>query len=153
MKKTMLQHEQICNLIPHAGDMCLLDVVQSWDEQTIICLSETHQRKSNPLRNNEILPMSSLIEYGAQAMAVHGGLLAEAEGKRMQAGYLAALRDVHMANGDLFAIENELVIEARRVTANGGNMIYMLRVTSANQELVRGRATVVARFDGEESSL
>jgi predicted hotdog family 3-hydroxylacyl-ACP dehydratase len=48
--------------------------------------------RTNPLRNNGSLPVSALIEYGAQAMAVHGALIAKDLTKQIQEGYLAALK-------------------------------------------------------------
>jgi predicted hotdog family 3-hydroxylacyl-ACP dehydratase len=39
------------------------------------------------LRNNGSLPVSALIEYGAQAMAVHGALIAKDLTEQIQEGY------------------------------------------------------------------
>ncbi len=40
----------IRTLIPHSGLMCLLDSVIEWDDQSIICISNTHRDPANPLR-------------------------------------------------------------------------------------------------------
>jgi predicted hotdog family 3-hydroxylacyl-ACP dehydratase len=50
-------------------------------------ITQTHQKNDNPLRNNGSLPVSALIEYGAQAMAVHGALIAKDLTKQIQEGY------------------------------------------------------------------
>lgn len=143
----MLNHKEICKLIPHSGDMCLLDSVKSWDKTNIICTSNSHIKKDNPLRNNMGLPMLSLLEYGAQAMAMHGSLLAESDGLVMAEGYLAALREIQVAQGLLSDIEDELKISAKRIYAEGGNMIYTMTAHANNTLLISGRATVIAKFN------
>lgn len=142
----VIGHDEICELIPHAGKMCLLDAVKSWDEKSIICTTNTHQKASNPLRNREGLPMLSLVEYGAQAVAVHGALLAKKESMVMEEGYLAALRDVQLAQGCLSDIANELEVGAERIYVDAGNMIYTMVVRNRNKVLVNARVTVVAKF-------
>ena len=142
----MLEHDEICELIPHAGDMCLLDSVQEWDESSITCISLAHHNKDNPLRNENGLPMSSLVEFGAQAMAIHGCLLAEKEDIGMVEGYLGALRDVQFSEGWLSDIEDALEIYAERLFADAGNMIYIMRIKAQGKILANGRATVISKF-------
>jgi len=141
-----MEHDEICKLIPHAGDMCLLDTVKSWDEKNIVCTSNTHKKADNPLRNNNGLPMLSLLEYGAQAVAVHGCLFAKNENVIMEEGYLAALRDVRVVQGWLSDVVDELEVGAERIYADAGNMIYTMTVQAGNKILLSARATVVARF-------
>lgn len=145
-----MEHDEICELIPHAGDMCLLDAVKSWDDKNILCTSNTHQKTDNPLRNSNGLPMLSLLEYGAQAAAVHGCLLAKKENVIMEEGYLAALRDVQVAQGWLSDIADELEVGAERIYADAGNMIYTMTIQARNKILVSARATVVAKFRHSE---
>jgi len=142
----MLEHQAICELIPHAGEMCMLDAVKDWNENSITCLSRAHRNKDNPLRNHNGLPMSSLIEFGAQAMAVHGCLLVGDEDTVMAEGYLAALRNVSFAEGWLSDIEEELEIYAECLFADEGNMIYAMKIESQGKVLISARATVVSTF-------
>ncbi|MDD3577131.1 MAG: 3-hydroxylacyl-ACP dehydratase, partial [Halothiobacillus sp.] len=74
-----LDHQEIAARIPHQGSMCLLDRVIDWDEQKIECSAISHQAMDNPLRRNNRLGAAIGIEYAAQAMAVHGALLAARE--------------------------------------------------------------------------
>lgn len=149
----MLKHDEICALIPHTGEMCLIDAVKSWDEKSIICITNSHRKEGHPLRNSEGLPMLSLLEYGAQAMAVHGCLLAKKEAFIMTEGYLAALRDVQLAQGWLSDIEDELEIGVERVYAEAGNMIYTMSISANKKILASGRATVVAKFSNSTAGL
>lgn len=147
LNKDIIEKNEICDLIPHTGTMCLLDKVTQWDDKHIVCYSNTHQDKNNPLRNKNILPVSALIEYGAQAMAIHGGLLALASNEKMQEGYLAALRDVTLEQGDVSSMDMALCIEAEQKIASGGNMVYEFSVKAGEKLLANGRATVVAIFN------
>jgi predicted hotdog family 3-hydroxylacyl-ACP dehydratase len=144
----MFSNSELCKLIPHSGKMCLIDSVDKWDSESIICTTETHQNQDNPLLFNGILPVSALIEYGAQAMAIHGAIIAKESGEKMQEGYLAALKDVEFfSNLDISNISSSLIIEATRKFASQGNMIYEFLITSTGDRLISGRATVVAVFN------
>lgn len=140
----MIKHDELCSLIPHSFDMCLLDRVGSWDNDKIICYSNSHLLPGNPLRREESLSSVHLLEYAAQAMAVHGGLQNREQGKQMTEGYLAALRDVNIDLCELDKLQAELKIEANKILSQDGNMIYSFKVLSAETELASGRATVVA---------
>lgn len=141
-----MKKSELCNLIPHSGNMCLLDDIIEWDDTHVICITTSHTDDNNPLRNEHGLPMMALIEYAAQAMAIHGGLRAKLASEKMQSGYLAALRDVTLADG--YASDNcdSLLIEANQLMASAGNMIYQFTVKQGEECLASGRATVVALF-------
>lgn len=142
----LISKSQLCDLIPHAGSMCLLDSVLSWDAQQIRCQSNTHQDADNPLRNEQGLSAVALVEYGAQAMAVHGGLIADQKGEQVKEGYLAALRDIKLTDGLVDHISSTLTIEAEKIMAAEGNMIYQFHVRADDEILASGRATVVAKL-------
>ncbi|HED33709.1 MAG TPA: 3-hydroxylacyl-ACP dehydratase [Gammaproteobacteria bacterium] len=136
--------------------MCLLDSIKSWNKKQILCVVSSHQKENHPLRNSEGLPMTSLIEYGAQAIAVHGCLSAD-NSSVMKEGYLVALRDIKLAQGWLSDIQSEIEIFAECIYAESGNMIYSILVhaltnTDMSDEhekiiLASGRITVMATFN------
>lgn len=140
----MIKHNELCSLIPHSFDMCLLDRVEFWDKDKIICHSNSHLLATNPLRREDSLSSVHLLEYAAQAMAVHGSLHNRERGLQMTEGYLAALRDVNINLCELNKIQTELRIEANNILSQGGNMIYAFTVSSAETEMVSGRATVIS---------
>ena len=140
----MIKRDELCNLIPHSFDMCLLNRVEFWDKDKIICYSDSHLLKNNPLRREEKLSSIHVLEYAAQAMAVHGGLHNRKQGLKMTEGYLAALRDVKLHLCDLDKLQTELRIEANKILSQDGNMIYAFTVSSTEIELASGRATVIA---------
>ena len=139
----MIEHDEICELIPHSGQMCLLDRVIRWDETSIECESGSHMLSDNPLRNEGSLPSICLVEFGAQAMAVHGSLLAREQGRKFGNGYLAALRDLQIVSRDVSQTSSNLQIEAEKLMAQGGSLIYKFWIKIHNICVVQGRATVV----------
>ena len=141
-----ITHSDICHMLPHAGAMCLLDEVMAWDDKRITCLATTHLDKHNPLRNANGLPVIALLEYGAQAMAVHACLYAQQSGQKLEEGYLAALREVKFTSEYLPDTEDKLEICAEQLFASEGNLAYLLSVSLAGVELIAGRATAVGRF-------
>ena len=58
----------IASLIPHAGSMCLLDAVDTYDQQRIVCSASSHRATHNPLRHADQLSIQTGIEYAAQAV-------------------------------------------------------------------------------------
>ena len=76
--------------------MCLWDEVIEWTPQRIHLRARNHRDPAHPLRSGDQLRAIHLCEYGAQAMAVHGGLRAQAAGGVAKPGLLVALRAVQL---------------------------------------------------------
>lgn len=140
--------------IPHKGRMCLLDEVVSWDATRIRCRSATHRAADNPLRAHGRLGAACGIEYAAQAMAVHGALVAASaplastvatsvRGTMGAAlGFLASVRNVVLYVPQLDDLEADLFASAQRITGDGRTVLYEFTVcTSA--PVLSGRASIV----------
>lgn len=141
-----IDHARIAALIPHAGTMCLLDSVLHWDGTGIRCSARNHHDPANPLRGPQGLGMLAGIEYCAQAMAVHGALLAEAVGERLAPGYLAAVRGVRLQGERLDTVPGPLLAEARRLMGQGGLLMYEVALYDGDERLLlEGRITVAER--------
>jgi predicted hotdog family 3-hydroxylacyl-ACP dehydratase len=141
----MATDNTIAGLIPHAGSMCLLERVIEWTPERVMLATTTHRALDNPLRSGGRLRAIHLCEYGAQAMAVHGGLVAGAAGETGQPGLLVALRDVRLLVEYIDDLPGELVVEADRLHATPVSWQYRFRVLHAGKELVSGRAAVMLR--------
>lgn len=140
----MLPKTDWAHLIPHAGTMCLLDVVASWDARSIHALSASHARADNPLRSAQGLHAIHLAEYGAQAMAVHGALLARAQGVTApRPGLLVSLRDVQLAAEYVDRLAGHLAIHAECLYADGGGAQYAFHVEHDGRLLASGRAAII----------
>jgi predicted hotdog family 3-hydroxylacyl-ACP dehydratase len=135
----------IASHIPHHGSMCLLDAVEAWDEDHIRCSSTTHCAADNPLRNGGRLGALNAIEYAAQAMAVHGALLADAAHAATppSPGFLGSARGVSCLVERLDDIEAPLSIRAQRLSADSRTLLYAFTVSAAERLLVQGRVAVV----------
>lgn len=142
----MLDHRGIAALIPHQGAMCLLETVVTCSEAAIDCLAVSHRDPANPLRAEGRLGAANGIEYAAQAMAVHGALLA-GQHEAPRQGYLASVRSVRLLVERLDDLPQTLDIHAERLSSDGNNILYQFALSHAGQLLLDGRAAVVLDAD------
>ena len=143
MTPQTLDRDGIARRIPHSGTMCLLERLERWDAEAIHCSTSTHTHVDNPLRTASGLLAPNAIEYAAQAMALHGGLLA-AEGSTPSAGFLASARNVRMAVARLDDIEGPLEVHARRLSGDATQVLYEFALQDARgQAVADGRAVVI----------
>lgn len=139
----MLAREQIAALVPHAGSMCLWDEVVSWDAERIRLRAHNHRDPAHPLRSGNVLRAVHLCEYGAQAMAVHGGLLALQDGGRARPGMLVALRGVELHVVRIDDLSGALECEAEALVVGDSGQQYAFRITHDGILLATGRAAVM----------
>ena len=138
-----LDRAGIAQRIPHSGSMCLLERLESWDADAIHCSTTTHAQDDNPLRTESGLLAPNAIEYAAQAMALHGGLLA-ADGSTPSAGFLASARNVKLAVARLDDIDGALQVRAKRLSGDDRQILYEFTVKAEDgRSLAEGRAVVV----------
>ena len=130
-------------LIPHRGAMCLLDALVAWDDERIHLTAVSHRDAGNPLRSDDRLRAVHLCEYGAQAMAVHGGLLAQRAGTVAAPGFLVALRAVGLHVARIDDLPQALAVYAEKLAAGEGSWQYAFRVEHAGVLLATGRAAVM----------
>jgi predicted hotdog family 3-hydroxylacyl-ACP dehydratase len=135
--------DAILALVPHQGAMCLWDAVDAWDGQRIVVRAGNHRDPGHPLRSHDRLRAVHLCEYGAQAMAVHGGLLARGGGMRARPGLLVALRGIELHVDRIDDLAGDLVGTADIVAASDHSWQYAFRIVHATRLLAEGRATVV----------
>jgi predicted hotdog family 3-hydroxylacyl-ACP dehydratase len=145
----VLQHGDIAMRIPHQGAMCLLDRVTAWDGSQIFCEAVSHGASDNPLRAYGRLGAACGVEYAAQAMAVHGALIAEAGAASAKAapeskvGYLVSVRGVTLHVERLDDLGGALAIHAERVTGDAASILYSFTLHAKGVLLVSGRAVVL----------
>lgn len=154
-----LDHDAIAARIPHAGRMCLLDRVLSWDADHLECIARLQTGAAfHPLARNGRLPATAAIEYAAQAMALHGGLVQEraaqedgvlpdgpenrASRQGPRRGFLAGLRTVRLHTR---WIDDGLPLLAIRVARFAGDDVQVLYdfEVSGDGPIAQGRAVVV----------
>ncbi|KAF1715515.1 phosphotransferase [Pseudoxanthomonas yeongjuensis] len=143
----MIGHDQIEALIPHKGAMCLWGEVVDWDPQRIRLRSSSHRDPAHPLRSHERLRAVHLCEYGAQAMAVHGGLRAREGRQTARPGVLVALRGVELHCLRIDDLSGALECEAEVLAEGEGSQQYAFRISHAGTLLAEGRAAVMLQDD------
>ncbi len=149
MSFPLLQHADIAKRIPHQGSMCLLDSVTAWDLNQISCEASSHRDANNPLRANNRLGAACGIEYAAQAMAVHGALVAEAQAQnddaieRPKVGYLVSVRGVILHAERLDNLSSPLSIHVQRLSGDTATILYSFTVHAEKLLLLEGRAAVL----------
>ncbi|WP_051464433.1 phosphotransferase [Pseudoxanthomonas suwonensis] len=135
--------------------MCLWDEVVDWNAHGIRLRARNHVDPGHPLRARDHvdpghplrardrLHAVALCEYGAQAMAVHGGLLAQAQGGRAAAGVLVALREVELRVERIDDLPGAIEGEAELVAASEASQQYVFRLFHEGRLLAQGRAAAM----------
>jgi predicted hotdog family 3-hydroxylacyl-ACP dehydratase len=132
------------HLIPHAGNMCLLEAVRRFDDTTIHAVTRSHQHADHPLRTMHGLHAVHLAEYGAQATAVHGALLARSRGtESVRPGRLVSLREfvLHVETLDGLSIALDIVAQCLYADESGAQ--YNFRIEHGGVLLASGRVAVI----------
>lgn len=144
----------ISDHIPHKGNMLLLDCVERWDDEQILCVASSHRSTSNPLRAGGRLGAVCSVEYAAQAMAAHDALVRAKEGdepQRAGAGYIASVRELCMEITRLDDIEGDLAVSATRLAAHS-SLLYSFVISTDRRMLVKGRIIIFVEPDALQSS-
>lgn len=124
--------------------MCLLGAVLAWNDNVIHASATSHADAGHPLRGKDGLHAIHLAEYGAQAMAVHGALLARRQGElQPRPGRLVSLRDMVLEVEYVNGANGRLDVHAERLYADESGAQYAFRVEQAGRVLVSGRAAVI----------
>ena len=143
-----LSPAEFAPLIPHAGAMNLLGRVLAYDEESLHAVTACHRRADHPLRRAGRLATVMGIEFAAQAMAIHGALMAGGDSARP--GYLALVREVRWTVERLDAVADDLDIRVRRLFVQTDSSLYEFSLRSAERLLLEGRAAVF--FGGGSAS-
>jgi predicted hotdog family 3-hydroxylacyl-ACP dehydratase len=137
-----LTKDDLAAFLPHAGSMRLLDRAASWDESSIRCHTKTHHDPENPLRRGACLEAVAGIEYAAQAMGVHVGLLYGGRSPDGSIGYVGGVREVVFGIDRLDDCPDELTIDATRLFTGYDSYLYRFVISSGGREVMSGRASI-----------
>lgn len=142
----MIDRAQIESLIPHKGTMCLWDQVIDWSNERIVLKADNHRNSHHPLRSQQQLRAIHLCEYGAQAMAVHGGLQASQQQSKAKAGLLVALRGVQIYIARIDQLPHALTCTANVLIQTADSQQYDFQIRHQDQLLAQGRAAVILQI-------
>jgi predicted hotdog family 3-hydroxylacyl-ACP dehydratase len=142
----------LAQVIPHSGRMVLLDGVQEWDENYIVCIAKSHCDKDNPLRVNHALSTIHTIEYAAQAASFHAALVSMKAARPLEglekfgaiaSAFLAIVRDFSFLDDNLDSFGDLLILRAERIMTGPRILQYSINATIGIKELSRGLITLV----------
>ena len=134
--------EEIRQLVPHQGAMCLLDAVEFWDASRIVCTTGQHRSPGNPLAQEGRLSAVNAIEFAAQAMAVHGALSAPPQ-SRPASGMLLSVRACRFHCDRLDQVAEVLHVRANKVAGSQLMLMYEFGLFAGARCLAEGRASVL----------
>lgn len=135
----MRSRPEIDGLLPHGPSMILLDAVESWTATDIVCVTNSHRRSGNPLRRAGVLPAFAVIEYAAQAMAIHGALTGNGEAR---AGVLGSVRHLRMHVASLDDVPDALRVCASLRRGEARCAVYSFSIRTDSAEIASGQAAV-----------
>ncbi|WP_424813366.1 phosphotransferase [Roseococcus sp. YIM B11640] len=135
-----LLRQEIEQLVPHRGAMCLLDRAVLWDFSQILCETERHRDPGNPLRRDGLLPAVCGVEFALQAMALHGALTS---GAPQPVGFVSSLRDLALHVDRLEDLADPLRIEAVALVAEASGFIYRFGISAGDRLLIEGQAAII----------
>lgn len=137
-------HGWIAARVPHQGRMCLLDRVERMGAGEAVCSAISHTDADNPLREGGRLGAACGVEYAAQAMALHGALIAQARGgPPASMGFLVSLRSVKLHVVRLDDVGERITIQVSNEADNGDHSVYRFALHANDRPLLDGRAVVM----------
>lgn len=133
----------IGSLLPHAGTARMIERVMRWDRESIVAATTRHRATDNPLRKDGRLAAVHLAEFGAQAMAIHGGLLTTADGGTPRPALLVSARDLAVSRDYIDELPGELEVTARVLLASAAGFQYSFEVRHAGEFIASGRVAAM----------
>ncbi|HTT09980.1 MAG TPA: hydroxymyristoyl-ACP dehydratase [Burkholderiaceae bacterium] len=134
--------DRIEHLLPHVGAMRMIAAVVRWSDEDIECTVLSHRDAANPMRIDGRLPAVCGLEYGAQAMALHGALVAGRDAKP-RVGLLVAAHELAWQVARLDTIAGALTVCARCLLGSAYQVAYEFDLRDGVRSLVHGRASVM----------
>jgi predicted hotdog family 3-hydroxylacyl-ACP dehydratase len=108
----------------------------------------SHRDPCNPLKRGGRLDAICGIEYGLQAMAVHGALL---DGTPHRPGFLSSLRNIEIVECNLAMLAAPLQVEADLLLRENRGLIYRFSISAGGTCYVGGQASImIPAAPGEE---
>lgn len=121
-------NDPIAELLPHAGEMILLDAVVEAGDEHIVCRRTV--RDDGLFEGTAGLPAWAGVELMAQAVAAWAGWKAKSEQRPVRLGFLLGTRHFR-SDVDAFPAGTELRVEAiRRFHDDHGMGVFACRIDS-----------------------
>jgi predicted hotdog family 3-hydroxylacyl-ACP dehydratase len=117
--------KKVADMLPHDGIMLLLDNVVEYDQESLV--AEVMVRDDGLFNNGDTVPAWLGIEYMAQAIAAHGGMMCLLAGKPIQLGFLLGTRR-YTSNVADFKVGDHLIIKVKRFMEDQGLAVFNCQI-------------------------
>jgi len=115
----------VADLLPHDGNMVLLDRVLEYDQESLI--AEVQVRDDGLFGDGKTVPSWLGIEYMAQTVAAHGGMMCHLAGKPINLGFLLGTRR-YSPNVAEFSVGTCLTIKVERIIEDQGLAVFECQI-------------------------
>ncbi|WP_081813242.1 hotdog family protein [Methylobacter tundripaludum] len=119
------QRSAVTELIPHTGDMVLLERIIDYDEQGLT--AELVVRGDGLFGDDQTVPAWAGIEYMAQAIAAYVGVKARQANEPIRMGFLLGTRRYN-SNVAAFKVGATLTIRVNKIMQDDGLGVFDCRI-------------------------
>jgi len=116
----------VAELLPHDGNMVLLDRVVAYDQESLVAEVMVHD--DGLFGDGKTIPAWIGIEYMAQTVAAHGGMMCHLAGKPIQLGFLLGTRR-YTSNISDFTVGTQLIVKVNRLVEDQGMGVFDCQIS------------------------
>lgn len=128
----MIDYADIAALIPHSGDMVLLDKIIDYDGNKLS--AELVVRADGLLGDGKTVPAWAGIEYMAQAVAAYAGIRSKLAGEPIKLGFLLGTRR-YTGNVANFEVGAKLTIQIKNIIQDDKLGVFDCRIHGEGIEI------------------
>lgn len=115
----------VADIMPHDGKMMLLDAVLEYDQESLT--ASVTVRNDGMFGDGKTIPAWIGIEYMAQTIAAHGGMMCYLAGKPINLGFLLGTRRYN-CNISNFTVGTHLIVKVQRLITDQGLGVFTCRI-------------------------
>ena len=115
----------VADILPHDGAMVLLDNVLEYDQQSLVAAVTV--RDDGLFGDGKTIPAWIGIEYMAQTVAAHGGMMCHLAGKPINLGFLLGTRR-YTCNISEFTVGMHLTVKVERLIEDQGLGVFTCQI-------------------------
>ena len=123
----------IAELLPHTGQMVLLDEILSYD-QSSLCAALTVRGDGLLFGDNQTVPAWVGIEYMAQTIGVYAGIQAKQTGQPIRLGFLLGTRR-YESNVPCFKVGSRLTVDVEKILQDEQLAVFECRLNGENVDI------------------
>lgn len=128
-------------LIPHRGRMSLLDEVERFADDGVVCRATV--AADSPFLDGGAVAAVVALEYMAQAAAVWSGLTLEREGRAPRGGFLVSVPAMSL-RVDALAPGDRLLVHARNLYRGADSAAFACAVERGGATIAEATLTAMA---------